>query len=93
MQAVSMKFLTAVWWFFSLLLLLLYVHVLAEAYSTTVNVQPVESVEDLARQNVVKYGALSGGSTLEYFKVSQDSNYHKMIALHLIFTQFCMYII
>ncbi|CAG0917698.1 unnamed protein product [Notodromas monacha] len=77
-QSTSMKFLTVVWWFFSLLLLLLYVHVLAEAYSTRVNIQPINTVEDLAKQSAVKYGALSGGATLDFFKKAKMSLFNHM---------------
>ena len=30
---------------------------------------PIESVEDLANQNEIKYGVLRGGATYDFFKV------------------------
>jgi len=32
-------------------------------------VNPIESAEDLAKQNEIRYGAVEGGSTVEFFKV------------------------
>lgn len=31
---------------------------------------PIESAEDLAKQTKIKYGALKGGSTVSFFRVS-----------------------
>lgn len=33
---------------------------------------PIESAEDLAKQTKIKYGALKGGSTVSFFRVSVD---------------------
>ena len=30
---------------------------------------PIESADDLAKQTEIKYGAVEGGSTMEFFKV------------------------
>lgn len=32
-------------------------------------VSPIESVEDLVKQNEIKYGIVKGGSTEQFFKV------------------------
>jgi len=36
-------------------------------------ISPIESAEDLAKQNVIQYGTLLGGSTMTFFKVSESS--------------------
>lgn len=61
--------LSGMWWFFSLILLSSYTANLA-AFLTMERMGPtIESAEDLAKQSKIKYGGVSGGSTLEFFKV------------------------
>lgn len=38
----------------------------------------IENAEDLAQQSVIKYGAVIGGSTLNFFKESNFSTYQRM---------------
>lgn len=38
----------------------------------------IENAEDLAKQSVIKYGAVIGGSTLNFFKESNLSTYQRM---------------
>ena len=40
--------------------------------------RPIESVQDLANQNVIKYGAVSGGSTAAFFGKSDEDVYMKI---------------
>jgi len=35
-------------------------------------ISPIESAEDLAKQNVIQYGTLLGGSTMTFFEVSES---------------------
>lgn len=64
--------LSGMWWFFSLILLSSYTANLA-AFLTMERMGPtIESAEDLAKQSKIKYGGVSGGSTLEFFKVNFD---------------------
>jgi len=37
-------------------------------------VSPIESAEDLAKQTDIQYGAVEGGSTMEFFRVNFDDN-------------------
>lgn len=36
----------------------------------------IEGAEDLAKQSKIKYGAVLGGSTLSFFKVSPVAQFH-----------------
>lgn len=38
----------------------------------------IKSAEDLAKQNKIRYGAVAGGSTLQFFKNSNFSTYQRM---------------
>lgn len=59
------------WWFFALIVISSYTANMA-AFLTMVRMEAsIESVEDLAKQNKIKYGLLSGGSTESFFKVTQ----------------------
>lgn len=40
--------------------------------------ETIESAEDLAKQTVIKYGAVQGGATLSFFKHSNLSLYQRM---------------
>ena len=72
----STRLVSGIWWFFTLILIASYTANLA-AFLTVERMQsPIESVEDLAKQNVIKYGALYGGSTLTFFKVTTDKLFH-----------------
>lgn len=57
------------WWFFALIVISSYTANMA-AFLTMVRMEAsIESVEDLAKQNKIKYGVLAGGSTESFFKV------------------------
>lgn len=59
------------WWFFALIVISSYTANMA-AFLTMVRMEAsIESVEDLAKQNKIKYGVLAGGSTESFFKVTQ----------------------
>ncbi len=44
-------------------------------------VSPIESAEDLAKQTDIQYGAVEGGSTMEFFRVNLNFNDEQMINL------------
>lgn len=76
--AVSTRTLAAVWWFFTLILISSYTANLA-AFLTVENVvSPIESAEDLASQTEIKFGTTEGGSTMDFFKSSNNPTYLKM---------------
>jgi ionotropic glutamate receptor len=61
---------SGIWWFFTLILISSYTANLAAFLTVERMKSPIESAEDLARQNVIKYGAISGGATMTFFSVS-----------------------
>jgi hypothetical protein len=65
------------WWFFTLIMVSSYTANLA-AFLTIENPSPlIESVQDLVNGKV-KYGAKAGGSTLAFFRDSENEEYKKM---------------
>ena len=58
-----------VWWFFVLIIISSYTANLA-AFLTIEHMQtPIESADDLANQDEIKYGTVKSGSTKTFFKV------------------------
>ena len=58
------------WWFFCLIMVSSYTANLAAFLTVETVERPIKSAEDLANQNIIKYGAKKGGSTLGFFEVS-----------------------
>ena len=58
------------WWFFTLILISSYTANLAAFLTVERMVSPIESAEQLSRQTEIQYGAVEGGSTKEFFRVS-----------------------
>uniref|UniRef100_A0A1I8JQ94 PBPe domain-containing protein n=1 Tax=Macrostomum lignano TaxID=282301 RepID=A0A1I8JQ94_9PLAT len=78
-RALSTRLVSGIWWFFTLIMISSYTANLA-AFLTVERMQsPIESVEDLAGQNKIKYGTLSGGSTYQFFKVREFNTLSKGI--------------
>ena len=40
--------------------------------------KPISNAEDLANQDVIKYGVVNGGSTAKFFQTSADPLYQRM---------------
>lgn len=59
-----------IWWFFTLIMISSYTANLAAFLTVERMDSPIESAEDLAKQTRIKYGALKGGSTAAFFRVS-----------------------
>ena len=59
------------WWFFTLIMISSYTANLAAFLTVERMDSPIESAEDLAKQTKIKYGALRGGSTAAFFRVSR----------------------
>ncbi|VDP67597.1 unnamed protein product [Echinostoma caproni] len=77
-QATSTRLLTGVWWFFALIIIATYTANLA-AFLTVENTKsPIESAEDLANQDKIKYGTISSGSSRDFFKTTTLSTFKKM---------------
>lgn len=66
------------WWFFALMMLNSYTANLAAFLTNSRQGNSINSAEDLAAQNKIKYGAMSGGSTIAFFRDSNFSTYQKM---------------
>lgn len=68
-RAIPTRLATGFFWFFALIVISSYTANMA-AFLTMVRMEAsIESVEDLAKQNKIKYGLLAGGSTESFFKV------------------------
>lgn len=77
-RALSTRVLAASWWFFILILVSSYTANLAAFLTVERMVNPIESVEDLAKQTKIHYGAVKSGSTQAFFKNSNFSTYARM---------------
>jgi Ligand-gated ion channel len=74
-RAVSTRMVSGIWWFFTLILISSYTANLAAFLTVERMKSPIESAEDLARQNVIKYGTIYGGSTMTFFSVGSQALY------------------
>jgi hypothetical protein len=66
----SFSVVAGMWWFFTLIMISSYTANLAAFLTVERMDSPIESAEDLAKQMRIKYGALKGGSTVAFFRVS-----------------------
>lgn len=69
-RAASTRLVTGIWWFFALMMLNSYTANLAAFLTMSRMGSSIESAEDLAAQNKIKYGAVMGGSTMAFFRVN-----------------------
>ncbi|KAI8421747.1 hypothetical protein MSG28_009714 [Choristoneura fumiferana] len=74
-RAFGSRWVCAMWWFFAMIVCQTYIAQLAASMTTAMENAPIESVEDLAKQTKVLYGAFESGSTLDFFK---DKMFRKM---------------
>ena len=63
------------WFFFALIMIASYTANLAAFLTVETLERPIESVEDLAKQDSIWYGALEGGSTAGFFEKSSNGVY------------------
>ncbi|XP_017064350.1 glutamate receptor ionotropic, kainate 2 [Drosophila eugracilis] len=77
-KAASTRLVTGMWWFFALMMLNSYTANLAAFLTNSRQGNSINSAEDLAAQNKIKYGAMAGGSTMGFFRDSNFSTYQKM---------------
>ncbi|XP_057669816.1 glutamate receptor ionotropic, kainate 2-like [Diorhabda carinulata] len=77
-KGISSRLALSMWWFFALIITNSYIANLT-AFLTKANLEPpIKNVQDLAKQNKIKYGLLEGGATEQFFKESNLSLYQKM---------------
>ncbi|KAJ4452356.1 hypothetical protein ANN_03889, partial [Periplaneta americana] len=76
--AVSTRMVAGIWWFFTLIIVSSYTANLAAFLTVESLTSPFKNVRELANQNVIKYGAKAGGSTVNFFRDSTDPLYRKM---------------
>nr|CAB3250924.1 glutamate receptor 1-like [Phallusia mammillata] len=77
-KSFSGRIVGGVWWFFTLIIISSYTANLAAFLTVDRMVSPISGAEDLAKQNVIKYGTLKSGSTVNFFKQSPLPTYEKM---------------
>ncbi len=57
------------WWFFTLIIISSYTANLAAFLTVERMLTPIESADDLAKQDEIQYGTLARGSTQSFFQV------------------------
>ncbi|KAF3424205.1 hypothetical protein E2986_01263 [Frieseomelitta varia] len=67
-KAPSIRMVAGMWWFFTLIMVSSYTANLAAFLTAEKMDNPIKSVEDLAKQTKIKYGAVDGGSTSAFFR-------------------------
>nr|XP_023026162.1 glutamate receptor ionotropic, kainate 2-like [Leptinotarsa decemlineata] len=75
----SARIATVTWWFFCLTVSSIYISNLSVFISqANSDFSSINNVEDLAKQNKVKYGLVKGGSTEYFFRNSNFTTYQRM---------------
>lgn len=77
-KAASTRVALSVWFFFALIVISSYTANLAAFLTSSRMGVDIKSAEDLAKQSKIQYGAVAGGSTLQFFKNSNFSTYQRM---------------
>ena len=77
-KCLSGRLLAAVWWLFSFIIVITYTANLAAFLTVETLEKPISNAEDLANQDVIKYGVVKGGSTAKFFQTSADKLYRRM---------------
>ncbi|CAF0837193.1 unnamed protein product [Adineta ricciae] len=77
-SAISTRLVSGIWWFFTLILISSYTANLAAFLTVEKLVNPIESAEDLSKQNKIKYGVVENGSTEQFFRESSIPTYQAM---------------
>ncbi|XP_077368052.1 glutamate receptor U1-like [Festucalex cinctus] len=71
-KAAAGKLISAIWWLFAILLLACYLANFNAALHSDDKHISIKTFEDLANQDKIEYGAMEGGSTMLFFKNSQN---------------------
>ncbi|XP_021964381.1 glutamate receptor ionotropic, kainate 2 isoform X1 [Folsomia candida] len=70
-KATSTRMIAGIWWFFTLIMVSSYTANLASFLIVQDLEDTIKSLDDLPKQNKVKYGCVGGGSTAAFFKNSE----------------------
>jgi len=76
--ALCVRFAAGMWFFFALIMISSYTANLAAFLTVETLERPINSAEDLANQNDIKYGAVKGGSTAGFFENSAVDVYARL---------------
>lgn len=68
-RATSTRIVSGIWWFFTLIMISSYTANLAAFLTVERMTSPIENADDLSKQTKIKYGTITGGSTMTFFKV------------------------
>ncbi|KAL8593605.1 hypothetical protein ACOMHN_039532 [Nucella lapillus] len=77
-RSVAGRVIGGAWWFFVLIVITSYTANLAAFLTVERMLTPVESADDLAKQNLIAFGLVEGGSTRKFFETSQVATYQSM---------------
>ena len=69
-RAMSTRVITAIWYFFALIIISSYTANLAAFLTVEMIPYPFENVEQLAAQTKIKYGCTKDGATHKFFRVN-----------------------
>nr|XP_046253943.1 probable glutamate receptor [Scatophagus argus] len=77
-KALSGRLISAIWWLFAILLLACYFGNLNSLLHSNNKRVSIKSFEDLANQDVIDYGTVEAGSTMMFFKNSNNPVYRRI---------------
>lgn len=77
-KAFGTRWVCGMWWFFAVIVCQTYIAQLSASMTSALENEPINSVDDLATQTKVKYGAIYGGSTFLFFKSSKYKTYQRI---------------
>ncbi|XP_056155705.1 glutamate receptor U1 [Lampris incognitus] len=77
-KALSGRVVSAIWWVFAVLLLACYFASLNSMMRSETKHVSIKSFEDLANQDVIDYGTVDGGSSMAFFKNSNNPVFRRI---------------
>ncbi|RCN44481.1 Ligand-gated ion channel, partial [Ancylostoma caninum] len=77
-QSAAARFLSAIWWMFTLVLFAQYTANFAAVLTVDRKNMPFNSFEELGNQSDYKFGAILGGSTMQFFKYSRIETFRRL---------------
>ncbi|CAL2032733.1 unnamed protein product [Caenorhabditis brenneri] len=77
-RAAATRLIAVVWWMFTQIIISSYTAQLAAFLTVERMSTPIESTQDLANQQKIRYGVLKSGSTMDFFRESKIPMYERM---------------